>query len=79
MNEFVVCGLRGGENRGVPTFPVLSFEPQSDLNLNYHVLLNCPADTNEIILLNHGAIKNIVLLTKIITLLTCEGTCLTTV
>jgi hypothetical protein len=57
MNEFVVCGLRGGANRDVPTFPVLSFEPQSDLNLNYHVLLNCPADSNEIIVLNRRAVK----------------------
>jgi hypothetical protein len=65
MNEFVVCGLRVGANRGVPTFPGLSFKPQSDLNLNYHILLKCPADTNEIILLNYREIKNIALLNKI--------------
>ena len=59
MNEFVVCGLRVGAKRGVTTYPGLSFEPQSDLNLNYHILLNCPADTNEIILLNHREIKTL--------------------
>jgi len=59
MNEFVVCGLRVGANRGVTKYPGLSFEPQSDLNLNYHILPNCPAGANEIILLNHREMKTL--------------------
>lgn len=59
MNEFVVCGLRVGANRGVTTYPGLSFELKSDLNLNYHILLNCLANTSEIILLNHREIKTL--------------------
>jgi hypothetical protein len=59
MNEFVVCGFRVEANRGVTIYLGLSFEPQSDLNLNYHILLNCFADTNKVIMLNYREIKTL--------------------